>query len=79
MVGRRRIRATLPGVEVRELESLEGVVQAQRHGETVSLDCSNSDAAVRALLARYPQLRDLEIAGAGLEDAFIALTTTQED
>jgi ABC-2 type transport system ATP-binding protein len=79
MVGRRRIRATLPGVEVRELEALEGVVQAQRHGDAVALDCSNSDAAARALLGRYPQLRDLEIAGAGLEDAFIALTTTQED
>ena len=36
--------------------------------------CSDSDAAIRALLGRYPAARDIEIAGAGLEDAFLQLT-----
>jgi hypothetical protein len=28
---------------------------------------------------RYPQARDLEITGAGLEEAFIALTTEEDE
>jgi len=79
MVGRRRIRATLPDVEIHELESLTGVVRADRHGHVVSLDCSDADAAARALLARYPRVRDLEVAGADLEDAFIELTTQEDE
>jgi ABC-2 type transport system ATP-binding protein len=75
MVGTRRIRATLPGVEARELEALDGIVHAERHGDSVLLACSDSDAAVRALLAAYPQLSDLELVGAGLEEAFIELTS----
>jgi ABC-2 type transport system ATP-binding protein len=43
-------------------------------GDTVILSCSDSDAAVRALLDTHPDARDIEIAGAGLEDAFIELT-----
>ena len=39
------------------------------------LACSDSDAAIRALLDEYPDARDIEITGAGLEDAFIELTT----
>ena len=38
------------------------------------LVCSDSDQAIRALLERFPAARDIEIAGAGLEDAFLALT-----
>ena len=38
------------------------------------LVCSDSDAAIRALLAAHPEARDIEIAGAGLEAAFVELT-----
>jgi len=38
------------------------------------LVCSDSDAAIRALLAAYPEARDIEIAGAGLDEAFVELT-----
>ena len=38
------------------------------------LACVDSDAAIRALLAEYPDARDIEISGAGLEEAFIELT-----
>ena len=34
----------------------------------------DSDAADRALLAAYPEARDIEITGAGLEEAFLELT-----
>jgi ABC-2 type transport system ATP-binding protein len=74
MVGSRRIRATLPDVGVDVLERLPGVTSAERRGEAVVLVCSDSDAAIRALLAAAPEARDIEIAGAGLEEAFLQLT-----
>ena len=74
MVGSRTIRATLPGVGEGELAALPGVTTAERRGEAVVLRCSDSDVAIRALLQRYPAARDIEITGAGLEEAFLALT-----
>jgi ABC-2 type transport system ATP-binding protein len=78
MVGARRIRATLPGPAVGDLAQLEGVTRAERHGETVVLACADSDRAIRALLARYPAARDIEIAGAALEEAFLELTGAED-
>jgi len=73
-VGTRTIRATLPEAGIDELQQLAGVAGAERHGEAVVLRCSDSDAAIRALLQGYPAARDIEIAGAGLEEAFLELT-----
>jgi len=73
-VGTRTIRATLPDVAVSELVALAGVQSGDRHGESISLVCSDSDRAIRELLERYEQTRDIEITGAGLEDAFLRLT-----
>ncbi len=56
------------------LADLPGVRSAERHGESVTLSCQDSDQAIRALLERYPAARDIEITGAGLEDAFLELT-----
>jgi ABC-2 type transport system ATP-binding protein len=50
------------------------VKSAERRGEAVVLHCTDSDAAIRALLTAYPTASDLEIAGAGLEQAFLLLT-----
>jgi ABC-2 type transport system ATP-binding protein len=75
MVGARTIRATLPTGDADVLGRLAGVTLAERHGETVILTCSDSDAAIRALLNRYDDVRDIEITGAGLEQAFLALTS----
>jgi ABC-2 type transport system ATP-binding protein len=72
-VGTRTIRTTLPNAGLDELAALPGVTSADRHGETVILRCSDSDAAIRALLAGYPAARNIEIAGAGLEEAFFEL------
>jgi ABC-2 type transport system ATP-binding protein len=77
-VGARTIRATLPSAEPAELAKLPGVTAAERHGETVTLRCSDSDAAIRSLLARHPAARDIEISGAALEDAFLELTAGPE-
>jgi ABC-2 type transport system ATP-binding protein len=73
-VGRRTIRATLPDVPPERLLELAGVAGAERRGVTVSLSCTDSDAAIRALLGSYPPARDIEITGADLEQAFLELT-----
>jgi ABC-2 type transport system ATP-binding protein len=74
LVGSRKIRATLPGISVSELSVLPGVGAADRRGDAVTLTSSESDVALRALLNRFPQARDIEVAGAGLEEAFLELT-----
>jgi ABC-2 type transport system ATP-binding protein len=78
-VGTRTIRATLPGADTAELASLPGVTSADRRGEEIVLICSDSDAAARALFDAYRDARDVEIASAGLEDAFIKLTANADD
>jgi ABC-2 type transport system ATP-binding protein len=79
MVGSRRIRATLPGADLEELAKLAGVTAADARGDSVVLACSDSDAAIRGLLALYPEARDIEISGAGLEEAFLQLTGDEAD
>ncbi len=79
MVGSRTIRATLPDVEIEALERLPGVSGAERRGEAVVLACADSDEAIRALLAVHPEARDIEIAAAGLEEAFLQLTGEETD
>jgi ABC-2 type transport system ATP-binding protein len=73
-VGSRTIRATLPDVSPEELERLPGVTAAERRGSGVVLACSDSDAAIRALVATYVEARDIEIGGGSLEEAFLELT-----
>ena len=43
------------------------------------LSCTDSDQAIRALLNQYPDARNIEISGAGLEEAFLALTGEADD
>ncbi len=74
LVGSRTIRATLPGADLDALAVLPGVTGAERRGEAIVLTCSDSDAAIRVLLAEYPDAADIEISGAGLEQAFLQLT-----
>jgi len=78
-VSNRTIRATLPGAALARLAALPGVISADRHGETVILSCSDTEAALRALLTEFPAARDVEVRGADLEAAFVALTATDDD
>jgi ABC-2 type transport system ATP-binding protein len=73
-VGRRTIRATVGAIDLKRLAGLPGVAAADRRGEVALLSCTDSDAAVRELLEAHPEAHDIEIAGAGLEDAFLQLT-----
>ncbi len=74
LVGLRTIRATLPGADLDVLSHLPGVSSAEGRGEAIVLRCTDSDAAIRALLDRFPRARDIEISGAGFEEAFLELT-----
>jgi ABC-2 type transport system ATP-binding protein len=78
MVGLRTIRATLPRADLAALRALPGVSEADQLGESVVLRCSDSDAALRALLPAYPAARDVEVSSAGLEQAFLQLTGDDE-
>ena len=78
-VSGRTIRATLPGAAPGLLAALPGVTGADLHGETAILSCADSDAALRALLAGFPAARDIEVTGAGIEEAFMALTADHDD
>jgi ABC-2 type transport system ATP-binding protein len=78
-VGARTIRATLPGVDAGALQALPGVTAAERRGAAVTLRCADSDAAIRALLGAHPAASDIEISGAGLEEAFLELTAGEDD
>ncbi|MGF7233602.1 MAG: ABC transporter ATP-binding protein [Frankia sp.] len=74
LVSGRTIRATLPGADLAALRALPGVTTVEAHGDAIVLACADSDAALRALLPSWPAARDIEVAGAGLEEAFLSLT-----
>lgn len=81
-VGGRTIRATLPSVSVGALEAIAGVTRAEQRGDAVVLTCTDasaSDTALRSLLAQFPAARDIEVRGAGLEEAFLNLTGDEGD
>jgi ABC-2 type transport system ATP-binding protein len=76
-VGGRVIRATLQGVAASDLMTIEGVTSADRQGDGVTISCADSetsDKVLRELLTRYPNARDFEVRGVGLEEAFLLLT-----
>jgi ABC-2 type transport system ATP-binding protein len=78
-VGRRTIRATLPGADLSTLGRLPGVASVDRRGVAIVLDCTDSDTAIRALLQLFPEAKDIEITAAGLEAAFLSLTKSESE
>ncbi|MEP7178224.1 MAG: ABC transporter ATP-binding protein [Pseudonocardiales bacterium] len=73
-VGTRTIRATLPDADLAAIAALPGVTNVDTRGEAVVINCSDSDTALRGLLLAFPQAHDIEVTGAGLEEAFLQLT-----
>jgi len=74
----RTVRATLPGADPATLSAVPGVDSVEVRGDTVLVHCGDSDAVARYLLTQTAA-RDLEITTRGLEDAFIALTSDDND
>lgn len=56
------------------LSQLEGVTEVAVCGTGVALDSLDADATVRDMVGRGIQFQDLEVIGAGLEQAFVAVT-----
>jgi ABC-2 type transport system ATP-binding protein len=75
----RTISGTLPDADTAALRALPGVLAARRHGDAITLSCSDADIAIRALLAAFPSIRDVEVRGGSLEEAFIELIADQRD
>jgi len=74
-VAGRALQVTVEGPDVAaRLAALPGVVGVERSGSRATLRCTDSDAAVRALVASGIAWSDLEVAGGDLEHAFLALT-----
>ncbi len=78
-VAARTVRATAPDLGMDSLTKLPGVTQAQRHGDQIVLTCSDADAALYALLGASPSIKDIEVRGAGLEEAFLELTAEDDE
>jgi ABC-2 type transport system ATP-binding protein len=70
----RRVRFVAPGVDLLEVRELDGVDAASVRGTEVILDSLDADATIRALVASGMAFCDLEVTGADLEAAFVALT-----
>ncbi|MFL6051328.1 MAG: ATP-binding cassette domain-containing protein [Actinoallomurus sp.] len=72
--GGRSVRFTLGGEPCAGLDLLPGVTAVEVHGGTVVLRTMDVEATVRALFASRDRVPDLEVGGADLEDAVLALT-----
>lgn len=57
-----------------EAKSLPGVVRVSRRGRRLELLTSEPEAALQRMFALDPDLGDLTVAGAGLEEVFLTLT-----
>ncbi len=69
-----RCRTALP---LAELSRLAGVKSARPNGDGVELLVNDAEAVLRTLLARDPSVGGIEVRGADLEEAFLALTADE--
>ncbi len=73
----RRIRCRT-SISPEVVRGIAGVVSAEWTGERVDIVASDSDRVVFELFTRDSRLRDLEVVGAGLEDAFLSIVEKVE-
>jgi ABC-2 type transport system ATP-binding protein len=69
----KRIRC-VTSLSVNTLRQIRGVTEVKEDREAVEIHAVVAEPVVRELLARDAQLSGLEVASAGLEEAFLALT-----
>ncbi|MFJ8820467.1 ABC transporter ATP-binding protein [Streptomyces sp. NPDC102467] len=77
--GARKVSFDLEGeIDTVAIKALPFLTTADISGQTVRIQSTDADATVHALygLGVYP--RNLEVAGLGLEQAFVAITTAEE-
>jgi ABC-2 type transport system ATP-binding protein len=64
----------LTRLSVGVIRALSGVVDVQDDRGTMVIHSSRAEDVLREILTRDPDVSGIEVAGAGLEDAFLALT-----
>jgi ABC-2 type transport system ATP-binding protein len=74
----RTIKAVIPDLIPELLNALPGVSEVEIRADRVSISSKESDQTLRALLASFPNARDIEVTAFGLEDAFLTLTDDNE-
>lgn len=74
----RIVRASVASVDEQALRAIPGVESVEVRQESVLVRASDSDAVARYLLTKT-DAKDLEITSHNLEDAFIALTSDDEE
>ena len=72
-VRERVLRFSTHALDLPRLHGLPGVVAAEVRGDQVTLTSVDADETIRALAANVP-FRHLEVTGAGIDAAFLALT-----
>jgi ABC-2 type transport system ATP-binding protein len=77
-VSGRTVRFTLIGADQAELATLPGVTGVEIHGNGVTLHTEDADSTVRTIYRQNLPIRDIEVTGADLESAFMALTGESE-
>jgi ABC-2 type transport system ATP-binding protein len=74
------VRSRVPARRVRlrapDLPQLAGVERSRRDGDRYELWTADSDSLVRELIHTAASFKDLEVASASLEEAFLALTSS---
>jgi len=73
-VASRQVRFVADRPEPERYDRLIGVTDVEVHGTGVTLSSLDADATLRDLIGCKLSFRDLEVSGACLEDAFVALT-----
>jgi ABC-2 type transport system ATP-binding protein len=68
----RRVRC-ITTVDRDAVAALPGVVRVEVNGQHLEILTARPEDLLRTLLARDPDLRDLQVTGAGLDDAFLTL------
>lgn len=71
------VRFSADGLPLEWLERLPGVAAVESDGRRVALSTTDPDSTVRELLRAAPGVAQLEVARAGLEDAFLTLTSEE--
>jgi ABC-2 type transport system ATP-binding protein len=70
----KRVRFRASGADAGLLGALPGVHRVEHDDGIITLETGDADATVRALYRSHVDVSDLEVTGAGLEEAFLALT-----
>jgi len=69
----KRIRCSSQ-LDLKILQAIPGVVAVKQDRDQLEIQTAEAESVLRELLALDPQLSGIEVAGAGLEEAFLALT-----